>query len=89
VYKCFEIQYKCAVSLIMEFTSYTSRGRKKSGVNGFYIERNFIIVRFVDGGTYTYSYNSAGQHAVEEMKLLALESEGLCTYINQNKPGFE
>jgi len=73
----------------MQLTPYISRSRKKSGVNGFYIERNFIIVRFINGSMYTYSYNSAGQHVVEEMKILALDSMGLSTYIAQNKPGFE
>ena len=73
----------------MEFIPYTSRSGKKSGVTGFYIERNFIIVCFIEGSVYTYSYNSAGQHVVEEMKLLALDSEGLSTYIAQNKPRYE
>ena len=73
----------------MKLTSYISRSGKKSGVTGYYSDREFIIVRFTNGKLYTYSYNSAGQETVEDMKLLALEQEGLSTYIAKNNPLFE
>ena len=56
-----------------------------SGVHGFEINDSSITVKF--SGTprkYTYSYASAGQNHVENMKRLALAGEGLNAYINKN-----
>ncbi|MBF0229185.1 MAG: hypothetical protein HQK63_06280 [Desulfamplus sp.] len=56
-----------------------------SGVYGFEIQTSAITVWFK--GTqrpYTYSYQSAGQSNVEEMKRLALSGNGLNAFINRN-----
>lgn len=56
-----------------------------SGVRGFEIDDTSITVWF-DGSSnsYTYSYNVAGAHHVEEIKKLALAGDGLLAYINNN-----
>lgn len=69
--------------------SYVSKSGKSSGVSGYQIGDKKISVRFVNGDIYTYSYISAGKRAVEKMKVLALASEGLSTFIAQQQPAFE
>jgi hypothetical protein len=70
-------------------TSYSSKSGKASGVTGYRIGRDFIVVQFHGSKNYKYSYQSAGKPVVEKMKRLALASEGLSTYITQNDPKFE
>jgi len=41
-----------------------------------------ISVKFSDGSVYHYSYVSAGQSNVEQMKKLAHQGEGLNSFIN-------
>ena len=53
------------------------------------IGEDYIIVEFKSRDIYTYSYSSAGEDAIEEMKRRALASEGLSTFITQEDPGFE
>lgn len=56
-----------------------------SGVKGFEIHDASITIWF--GGSaksYTYSYDMAGEHHVEEMKKRALSGDGLNSYINHN-----
>jgi hypothetical protein len=56
-----------------------------SGVRSFEIKDTSITVLF--HGTsrfYMYSYTSAGQYHVENMKRLALSGDGLNAYINEN-----
>ena len=48
------------------------------------IENENIIVQFVNGGKYKYTYSSAGKENVEKMKLLAIEGKGLTTFIHQH-----
>jgi len=56
-----------------------------SGVDSFEINGSSITVWFKGTSkSYTYSYNSAGQHHVEAMKKLALAGDGLNAYINYN-----
>lgn len=55
-----------------------------SGVEGFEIRENCIIVKFYKTPKlYTYSYESAGKEKVETMKKLARSGEGLNEYINR------
>jgi len=68
---------------------YHSRSHKKSGVIGYLITNTSIKVEFSNGTVYTYSYKSAGKKTIEEMKTLALKSQGLSTYISQNNPKFQ
>jgi hypothetical protein len=56
-----------------------------SGVHSFEINDNSIIIKFSGTSrTYTYSYVSAGQQHIENMKRLALAGDGLNAYINKN-----
>jgi hypothetical protein len=54
-----------------------------SGVEFYEIENNDIIVQFVDGRIYRYTYASAGKENIENMKQLAIAGVGLTTYINK------
>jgi len=70
--------------------TYANRGGD-SNVQGFENGDDYIIVEFGGNGrftTYKYTYASAGQHAVEEMKDLALAGHGLNSYISSNKPNY-
>ena len=40
-------------------------------------------IRFKHGGTYLYTYASAGPRAIEAMKQLAARGNGLNTYLNK------
>ena len=56
-----------------------------SGVHSFEIGIDYIQVNF--SGTsriYTYSYSSAGEIHIEQMKYLALSGKGLNSYINKH-----
>lgn len=56
-----------------------------SGVDSFEINDSSITVWFNNTPrSYTYSYNSAGQHHVLAMNKLALAGDGLNAYINYN-----
>ena len=67
---------------------YSSISGKKSGVSAYEIGDDHIVVQFY-AGQYKYSYSSCGQTATEAMKGCALASNGLSTYIAQNKPDYE
>jgi hypothetical protein len=62
---------------------YKKNNSGTSGVEFYEIENKDIIVQFIDGSIYKYTYNSAGEAAVEKMKELAMSGKGLTTYINQ------
>ena len=55
-----------------------------SGVVAYRINAKAIDVKFVDGRTYTYTYASTGESAVEQMKQLAKAGAGLSTFISQH-----
>lgn len=70
--------------------TYANRGGD-SNVQGFENGDDYIIVEFGGNGrfsAYKYTYASAGRHAVEEMKDLALAGHGLNSYISSNKPTY-
>ena len=54
-----------------------------SGVAAYEIADQHIKVRFKNGGTFVYSYVSAGTEHIEQMKILARRGVGLNTYINK------
>lgn len=56
----------------------------ESGVLAYELAPDAIMVKFVDGHVYTYTYAVTGQHEVERMKTLAGEGRGLSTYISQH-----
>ena len=69
-------------------TPYKSKSGKSSGVTAFDIGEDYIRVQFNFIETYTYSYKTAGEKAVEKMKALAQAQKGLSTYISRNQPAY-
>lgn len=69
-------------------TPYSSASGKKSGVSAYELGDDYIVVRFYTAD-YKYSNSSCGGSCVETMKGLALASNGLSTFIAQNKPDYE
>jgi len=55
-----------------------------SGVYAFETSSDYIVVEFIKGGTYLYTYGSAGRDKIEQMKILAQRGAGLGTFINKN-----
>ena len=55
-----------------------------SNVTGYEIGLDFILVEFGNSSVYEYTYSSAGQANIEQMKRLAEEGEGLNSFINRN-----
>lgn len=56
----------------------------KSQVEAFQIYKDAIKIQFTNGTVYLYTHEKSGKHAVETMKILALEHKGLGSYINEN-----
>lgn len=63
--------------------TYANTGNN-SGVVLYLIERNSITVQFGDGSIYVYTIGSVGEVALETMKELAREGQGLNSFINRN-----
>lgn len=55
-----------------------------SGVRAYEIGDNFIIVHFSNLAVYEYNYQVTGIENVEQMKQLAINGEGLNSFINRN-----
>ena len=55
----------------------------KSNVASYQEDWDAINVTFKDGSTYRYTYASAGEGIVEEMKNLARVGKGLNSFINR------
>lgn len=68
---------------------YNSNSGKESGVTAYQLSAKAIFVRFRDGAVYKYSYQSCGKIHVDAMKICALASLGLSTYIAQHQPKYE
>lgn len=68
---------------------YRSRSGKPFGATAYETGDDFIVVQFQDDTCYKYSYRSCGRVHVERMKKLALQQEGLSTYISQHDPLYE
>jgi hypothetical protein len=62
---------------------------QSSGVIGYEEGPDYIIVYFVGGARYRYSYHSCGMQHVGAMKNLAHRQKGLSTYISREKPEWE
>ena len=62
----------------------------QSGVTAYNISPTGIDIEFNLDAVYRYTYASAGKAIIEKMKRLALNGEGLSTYISQHvKDKFE
>lgn len=68
---------------------YKSKSKKQSGVVSYLIDNESITVKFINNKKYKYTYSSTGKLNVEIMKNLAIQQQGLSTFISQNKPLFE
>ena len=66
----------------------TPYNNASSGIISYEIGGDYIKIDFERGGIYTYSYDSAGEGMIEQMKALALMNDGLNTFVNKNKPGY-
>lgn len=55
-----------------------------SGIAAYEIGDDLIKVKFKQGGTYVYTYQSAGKNHIETMKKLAISGQGLNSYISRN-----
>ena len=53
-----------------------------SGVESYEIGSDFIRVQFSDGSVYLYTYERPGSQNVEHMKQLAVNGQGLNSFIN-------
>jgi len=54
-----------------------------SNVAAYEIGSDSVKVQFRDGSIYTYTYESAGQSNIEQMKSLATAGQGLNSFINR------
>ncbi len=54
-----------------------------SGVRAFEIGEDYIRIEYVRGGTYLYTYESAGAENIEKMKKLALQGSHLNDLLNR------
>lgn len=59
-----------------------------SGIAGYEDGDDFIRIRFTSGSIYLYTYDSADEDDIEEMKELAKEGEGLTRFINDFRPSY-
>ena len=59
-----------------------------SGIAAYEVGVSFIRIRFTSGNVYLYTYDSAGEDDIKEMKRLAKEGEGLTRFINEFQPGY-
>ena len=59
-----------------------------SGIAAYETGPDFIRIRFTSGSVYLYTYDSADEDDIEEMKELAKEGEGLTRFINDFRPGY-
>lgn len=55
-----------------------------SPIIGYKIENDRIVIWFIGGKSYSYSYRKAGRNHVETMKSLARNGSGLSAYITRN-----
>lgn len=55
-----------------------------SGVEGYEIGTDYILVQFTTGAVYLYTYSSAGADNIEIMKQLARGGNGLNSFINRH-----
>lgn len=56
-----------------------------SGISGFELGEDFIIIEFKSGARYKYTNGSAGSFHINQMKQLAQQGDGLNKYIMNNK----
>ena len=54
-----------------------------SGIIAYAIGDDYIDVQFHSGVTYRYSYVSTGMERVEQMKQLAVQGQGLNSFISR------
>ena len=55
-----------------------------SGVRAFETGSDYIVLQYVSGKPYTYTYETVGEQNVEEMKRLARKGSHLNKFINQH-----
>jgi hypothetical protein len=78
---CVAIPFGCDTQ--SQMSPYANRSGD-SGVVSYATDSDSITVRFRSGESYTYTYESAGQNNVEQMKRLAHQGKGLSTFVSRN-----
>ena len=61
---------------------------RNSGIAAYEVGDDFIRIQFTSGSIYLYTYDSADEADIEEMKELAKDGEGLTRFINDFRPGY-
>jgi hypothetical protein len=82
------LQDNC-ITIAVAMKKYISKSGKQSGVTGYEIGTDHIIIQFNNEPVYKYSYISCGKQTTDTLKELALASKGLGTYISQHHPAYE
>lgn len=59
-----------------------------SGIVAYEEGSDFIRIRFTSGSIYLYTYDSACEEDMEEIKELAREGQGLNRFISEVQPGY-
>ena len=59
-----------------------------SGIAAYEDGPDFIRIRFTSGSIYLYTYDSAGEDDIEEMKELAERRRRGTRFINDFRPGY-
>ena len=72
-----------------EMKRYNTTSGRESNIVSYDVGNDYIIIEYSDSKKFKYSHNSAGAMAVETMKVLAKNQNGLTTYITEKNPGFE
>jgi len=68
---------------------YRTTSGRPSDIVSYDVGNDYIVIGMQDDKKFKFSYKSAGATAVETMKVLAKNQNGLTTYINTHSPGFE
>jgi hypothetical protein len=66
-------------------TSYKSKSGKTSGVTAYEIGEDYIKVEFNKKKIYKYTYPLNNPAIIDNMKSMALQQEGLSTFISRNR----
>jgi hypothetical protein len=67
--------------------SYSSRGNR-SGVTGYEIGEDFIIIQIMNRMNYKYTYASCTKQHVDKMISCANNQMGLGTYLSKYSPAY-
>jgi hypothetical protein len=78
----------------LKIIPYQSKSGKEFGVVAYALAKDSIILWYNSTKPeimirYTYSYKSAGETEIKEMRTRAKKQRGLSTYVSKNKPDYD